>query len=104
MLAFIEFRRLWTHTVGGLKFLKNKQKRQGKTDVYPFPSISFSLADISIKNVFNLCGILKNGTKQKQSHRCRKQTYGYQGGKGGRRDKSGDWDWHVHTTIYKLDN
>ena len=31
-------------------------------------------------------------TKQKQSHRCRKQTYGYQEGKGGRRDELGDWD------------
>ena len=29
-------------------------------------------------------------TRQKQSHRCRKQTYGYQGGKG--KDKLGDWD------------
>ena len=27
-------------------------------------------------------------TKQKQSHRCRKQTYGYQGGQ--ERDKLGD--------------
>ena len=42
-------------------------------------------------------------TKQKYSHRCRKQTYVYQGGKGGR-DKLGDWYWHVHTTIYKIDN
>ena len=25
--------------------------------------------------------------KQKYSYRCRKQTYGYKGGKGGRRDK-----------------
>ena len=30
-------------------------------------------------------------TKQKESHRCRKQTYGYQAGKVGR-DKLGDWD------------
>ena len=30
-------------------------------------------------------------TKQKQSHKCRKQTYGYQRGKG-RSDKLGDWD------------
>ena len=39
-------------------------------------------------------------TKQKQSHRCKKQTYGSQGGKGGG-DKLGDWDRHIHTTIYK---
>ena len=30
-------------------------------------------------------------TKQKLSRRCGKQTYGYQGGKGGK-DKLGDWD------------
>ena len=30
-------------------------------------------------------------TKQKQSHRCRKQTYGYRG-EGGGRDKLEDWD------------
>ena len=30
-------------------------------------------------------------TKQKQTHRHRKQTYGYQRGKGGR-DKLGAWD------------
>ena len=28
---------------------------------------------------------------QEQSHRCREQTYGYQGGKG-EWDKFGDWD------------
>ena len=44
-----------------------------------------------------ICGILKNGTneliyKTEMSQRCRKQTYGYQGGKGGRRDKLGDWN------------
>ena len=37
-------------------------------------------------------------TKQKNSHRCRKQTYGYPGGKWGG-DKLGDWDWHIHTTM-----
>ena len=31
-------------------------------------------------------------TKQKQSHRRRKQTYGYQGEKGVGKDKLGDWD------------
>ena len=42
-------------------------------------------------------------TKQKSSHRWRKQTYGYQEGKGGWEDKLGDWDWHVHTAIFKID-
>ena len=41
-------------------------------------------------------------TKQKQTHRLRKQTYGYQGGKVSRRDKLGGWD--IHTTIYKINN
>ena len=26
------------------------------------------------------------------------------GGKRGRRDKLGDWDWHIYTTVYKIDN
>ena len=39
-------------------------------------------------------------TKQKQTHRYRKQTYGYQRGKRGGRDKSGVWDQQIHTTIY----
>ena len=49
----------------------------------------------------NLC------TKEKQTHRYRKQTYGYRVGKGGRnggRDELGGWDWHKHTTIYKTDD
>ena len=31
------------------------------------------------------------------------QTYGYQVGKEGR-DKLGDRDWHIHITVYKIDN
>ena len=42
-------------------------------------------------------------TKQKENQRGRKQTYAYQGEKEGR-DQLGDWDWHTHTTIYKIDN
>ena len=42
-------------------------------------------------------------TKQKLSHRYRKETCGYQRGKGGK-DKLGDWDWHLHTTVYRIDN
>ena len=33
-----------------------------------------------------------------------KTTYGYQRGNMGERDKSGAWDEHTHTTIYKIDN
>ena len=42
-------------------------------------------------------------TKQKQTHRLRKRIYGYQGGRVGWRDRLGVWDWHIHTTIYKID-
>ena len=43
-------------------------------------------------------------TKQKQIYRYRKQTYGYQKGDAEVRDKSGAWDEHTHTTIYKIDD
>ena len=36
-------------------------------------------------------------TKQKQSYRCRKQTYSYQG-----MDKIEDWDRHIHIIIYQI--
>ena len=45
-----------------------------------------------------ICGILKKMiqmnlfTKQKQTHRLRKQTYDYQRRKVGKRDKLGVWD------------
>ena len=42
-------------------------------------------------------------TKQKKNHRCRKQIYGYQGEREGR-DKLGDGDWYIHTTMYKADD
>ena len=35
-------------------------------------------------------------TKQKQSHRCRKKSYGYQGGKGG------GINWEIGIDIYTL--
>ena len=38
-------------------------------------------------------------TKQKQTHRHRKQTYGYKR----ERDKLGVWDQQIQTTIYKID-
>ena len=48
-------------------------------------------------------GIFKNGTNEliyitEQSHRCRKQSFSYQEGKG-ERDKLGDWDWCIHTAV-----
>ena len=41
-------------------------------------------------------------TKQKQTHKHRKQTYGYQRGKWGR-DKLGVWNQQIQTNIYKTD-
>ena len=41
-------------------------------------------------------------TKQKQTHRHRKQTYGYQRGKGVGRDKLGVWEQQIQATIYKI--
>ena len=41
-------------------------------------------------------------TKQKQSHRCRKQIYRYQRDWRGR-DKLGDWDYtHTHYYVYDV--
>ena len=42
-------------------------------------------------------------TKQESTHRLGKQTYGYWRGKGGERDKLGDPDSYIHTTVYKID-
>ena len=38
----------------------------------------------------------------KYTHGCRKQTYGCQGNQVGK-EILGDLDWHIHTTIYKID-
>ena len=46
----------------------------------------------------------------KVRHRCREETYGHQAGKaagvwGGQWcDELGDWDWHVYTDVYKIDD
>ena len=37
-------------------------------------------------------------------HRLGKQTYSYQKGKVGGRDKLGGWDEHTPTNTYKIDN
>ena len=43
---------------------------------------------------------------QKLRHRCREQTYGHQGGKavGGWCDELGNWDRHIYTDVYKIDD
>ena len=43
-------------------------------------------------------------TKQEQTHRPWKQTYGYWRGKAVGRDKLGVWDYHISSTIYVIDN
>ena len=42
-------------------------------------------------------------TKQKQTHRLRKETYGYQRGQVAGRDGLCIWDWHMHTTVSGMD-
>ena len=48
----------------------------------------------------------KNGTDEcickVEILRCGKQMYEHQGGKGG--NELGDRNWHIHTTMYKIDN
>ena len=41
--------------------------------------------------------------KQEQTHRCRKQTYGYQR-RQGVRDKLGAWDRQIHGTVCKVNS
>ena len=41
-------------------------------------------------------------TKQKDSHRCK--TNLWLPVRKGERNKSGNWDWHINRTIYKIDN
>ena len=45
---------------------------------------------------------------QKLRHRCREQTYGHQGGKARAGwwwwDELEDWDRHVYTDVYKIDD
>ena len=41
-------------------------------------------------------------TKQKQTHRHKKQAYSYQRGKK-EKDKLGVWDENIHTSIYEID-
>ena len=42
-------------------------------------------------------------TEQKCTQRFQNETYGYQRGNAGGRDKLRSCDWHKHTTIYGMD-
>ena len=53
--------------------------------------------------------LIKNDTnefiyKTETDLRISKTNYGYQRGNMGGRDKSGAWDEHIHTAIYKIHN
>ena len=43
-------------------------------------------------------------TKQKQTYRLGKQTYGYQKGRVGGGMELGVWDWQMHTFICGMDD
>ena len=78
----------------------------GPTDYHTKWSKSYRERQI-YHSVWNL--ILKNDTneliyKTETDLQYRKQTYGYQRGNMVGRDKLGAWDWHIHTTIHKIDN
>ena len=46
----------------------------------------------------------KTETLTKQKQQLRERIYGYQGERVGVRDRLRVWDWHVRTTVYKIDN
>ena len=43
-------------------------------------------------------------SKQKQNHRCKEQTYGYQGESAGWDEWEIGIDIHIYITMYKIDN
>ena len=47
---------------------------------------------------------MKLFTKQKQTHRLQKQTYGYQRAKVVGRHGLEVWDRHMHTTVYGMES
>ena len=44
--------------------------------------------------------------QSRKRDRCREQTCGYQGGKGGAWGELEDWDWYIYTidTMHNVDN
>ena len=101
-----------THIHNGILFSHKKNK------IMPFAATWMDLEIVIISEVSQtkkdkyhmillIGGIFKERVQMnlftKQSHRCRKQNYGYQGVRWGR-DKLGEWDWYIHITVYKIDN
>ena len=60
-------------------------------------------SDVQITYIWNLKIKQMYVTKQKQTHRYRKQTSGCQWGDGRGRDKIGVWNAEVQITTYKTD-
>ena len=74
--------------------------------VFPYSKSDAKQVSYDITYMWNLKK--KKGYKwtylqNKLSHRCRKQAYCYQGNRAGE-GYLGDWDWHVYTTIHKVDD
>ena len=69
--------------------------KRGKPDKHHMISLMWNPIK-KIKTQMNLF------TKQKQTYRSLKQTYCYQRGNVGDRDKSSAWNEHTH--YYKIDN
>ena len=59
------------------------KRSQIDKDKYPMRALKCRIEKMIQTNLF---------TKQKQTYRCREETYGYQRGKVGGRDKLGVWD------------
>ena len=74
---------------------KHGQKNKEETD-FKYNDIVYNTAYVESRKIVerNLFG------KQKKSHKCRKQNYGYQGGKWGQGwDELGDWNRHIYTLL-----
>ena len=99
---------LWfVYTVGYYSAIK-------ESEILPFAAAwmkwdAFMLSEVSQEKNILRCNLYMESKKkmtlftaQEQTHWHRKQTYDYQIGKSGKRDKLGVLDLWIHTTIYKI--
>ena len=88
-------------TDSDLKYIVNRSCESWHVSSFWFQGESFDISPLNIKfflgenfyqikDVFSIATLLRIFVKNG-------------GGKEGR-DKLGDWDWHIHTTIYKIDS